>query len=757
MRKMLKKCISFFLAVSTAVMMISPMSVMAAGESETELFLPINDIEAPVITEMDQENEPVGLYTAEYAGEASDEEIQYWKQFSSKALYSQLSDEEKNWWDEMEESCIRIITGKEDVSYTVYAPLSNTSREEILKLLNMFRYSNPQYYFLEAASYYEGKSMALSLCQDCQDGAKRAEMTAELKAAIDSCLAQIDTDKKDEEIERAIYSLLAQDITYVLNSKFNQNVYSALVLHETVCAGYTMAMTLLLNGAGLEAAGVTGTAHSGSTWGNHAWNVVRIHGFWYLADATWGDQSSGVCYQWYNRSADTFRSDHDENDAYTAGMENAYYDGCISAWDEPVTYFKAGDYQYYIVNNNTARGQYKAKLVEMPDNADMSDVPPYVVYENRNYEVIDENSCRHAQTEIVNVRTATCGREGYTGDTYCTDCGKKLSDGSAVPKTSDHSWNDGVVTKEPTKTENGIRTYICTVCGAVKTESIDKLPDDSQSGTSQPDEALAADGWYEEEGLLYWYENGIRQGYNPDNPSYRGKEIYDPGTDAWYWLDNAQKGAVAKSKDVYQESDAGRYADREDGTGKWVRYDENGHMVKGWNEKGGNIYYFDLTYGTMAKGYATVGGVEYYFSATTGALEKTIGRAPEYGWKNIDGADYWYENYERQGCSPRSSYRGKELYDPGTDAWYWLDNVDGGKKATGKDVYQESDAGRWADREDGTGKWVRYDENGHMIKGWSTTSAGTYYFDPTYGTMAKGRAVIDGKDYYFDPVTGTLR
>ena len=27
-----------------------------------------------------------------------------------------------------------------------------------------------------------------------------------------------------------------------------------------------------------------------------------------------------------------------------------------------------------------------------------------------------------------------------------------------------------------------------------------------------------------------------------------------------------------------QESWAGQYADREDGTGKWVRYDENGHI-----------------------------------------------------------------------------------------------------------------------------------------------------------------------------------
>lgn len=66
------------------------------------------------------------------------------------------------------------------------------------------------------------------------------------------------------------------------------------------------------------------------------------------------------------------------------------------------------------------------------------------------------------------------------------------------------------------------------------------------------------------------------------NAFYRGKEIYGPATDAWYWLDSEQQGAKAVSKDVYQESHSA-YPDREDGTGKWVRYDENGRIVKGWD------------------------------------------------------------------------------------------------------------------------------------------------------------------------------
>lgn len=246
-------------------------------------------------------------------------------------------------------------------------------------------------------------------------------------------------------------------------------------------------------------------------------------------------------------------------------------------------------------------------------------------------------------------------------------------------------------------------------------------------------------GWVEENGKKYWYENGVKQG-----TTGRGKEIYDPNSDAWYWLDAVQGGAMTVSKDVYQESAAGQWADKPDGTGKWVRYDENGHMVKGWQTTDKGTYYFDLITGAMAKGAGDIDGVPCAFDEYTGI-------ALDGQWLTINGADFWYEKGVRQGLDGR----GKEIYDPASDAWYWLDAVDQGKKATSKDVYQESEAGQWADRADGTGKWVRYDAQGHMIKGWSADKR--YYFDPIYGTMAKGDAVIDGRTYHFDKNTGVLQ
>ena len=90
--------------------------------------------------------------------------------------------------------------------------------------------------------------------------------------------------------------------------------------------------------------------------------------------------------------------------------------------------------------------------------------------------------------EIRNRKEATCGEPGYSGDTYCNRCGKKLSSGKTIRATGNHSWNSGVVTKQPTYSNKGTRTYTCTVCGETKKESIPKLDQTSSNEpTTDPD------------------------------------------------------------------------------------------------------------------------------------------------------------------------------------------------------------------------------------------------------------------------------
>lgn len=68
---------------------------------------------------------------------------------------------------------------------------------------------------------------------------------------------------------------------------------------------------------------------------------------------------------------------------------------------------------------------------------------------------------------------ATCGAPGSV-DNVCERCNDKqhVKD---LPATGEHQWDEGVVTKEPTATETGIKTFTCTVCSATKTEDIVKV------------------------------------------------------------------------------------------------------------------------------------------------------------------------------------------------------------------------------------------------------------------------------------------
>ena len=79
----------------------------------------------------------------------------------------------------------------------------------------------------------------------------------------------------------------------------------------------------------------------------------------------------------------------------------------------------------------------------------------------------------HTKVEIPAVE-ATCTTNGITAGIKCSVCGEVLLASETVPAKG-HTWDDGKVTKEPTITAEGVKTYTCTVCGATKDEAIEKL------------------------------------------------------------------------------------------------------------------------------------------------------------------------------------------------------------------------------------------------------------------------------------------
>ena len=129
-------------------------------------------------------------------------------------------------------------------------------------------------------------------------------------------------------------------------------------------------------------------------------------------------------------------------------------------------------------------------------------------------------SCKHENTEVRDAKDATCTEEGYTGDTYCTDCGGKISSGEftglsnhdahvdnakdatctqegytgdvicknchtnilpgeVTPATGRHNYSEWIVDKEATETEDGRKGRICSDCGYAETQVIPKTGSDT--------------------------------------------------------------------------------------------------------------------------------------------------------------------------------------------------------------------------------------------------------------------------------------
>ena len=74
----------------------------------------------------------------------------------------------------------------------------------------------------------------------------------------------------------------------------------------------------------------------------------------------------------------------------------------------------------------------------------------------------------HEHSYDAVVTAPTCTEKGYT--THTCACGDSYVD--TYVDALGHAWDNGKVTKEPTETESGVKTFTCTRCGETKTETI---------------------------------------------------------------------------------------------------------------------------------------------------------------------------------------------------------------------------------------------------------------------------------------------
>lgn len=100
------------------------------------------------------------------------------------------------------------------------------------------------------------------------------------------------------------------------------------------------------------------------------------------------------------------------------------------------------------------------------------------------------NAENHVNTELQNAVAATCGKPGYTGDTYCADCDKKLKDGEEIPATAAHTYGEWTVVKEATEEAEGLKEKTCTVCGDTISETIPKVEKEPEKSPETGDGSI---------------------------------------------------------------------------------------------------------------------------------------------------------------------------------------------------------------------------------------------------------------------------
>ena len=76
------------------------------------------------------------------------------------------------------------------------------------------------------------------------------------------------------------------------------------------------------------------------------------------------------------------------------------------------------------------------------------------------------------KSETVRAKAPTCKENGYTGDEVCKVCHETLNKGTIIPKTDSHEWGKWTTVRESTCTEKGEQSRKCAVCGEEEIESL---------------------------------------------------------------------------------------------------------------------------------------------------------------------------------------------------------------------------------------------------------------------------------------------
>ena len=180
-----------------------------------------------------------------------------------------------------------------------------------------------------------------------------------------------------------------------------------------------------------------------------------------------GGTSEGKCVGLYEVEAMTYAASLEKQSS--AALSGIFVDGtAIEGFDPAVNAYEiaAGDVTAEAAENVgiTILPMYNGHVRILTVSEDGASTNVYTL-------TVPDEVCTHSVTELQNAEDATCTKPGYSGDVVCTECGMKIAFGSTIAALG-HKWNSGIITKEPTAEEDGIKTFTCITCSETRDETV---------------------------------------------------------------------------------------------------------------------------------------------------------------------------------------------------------------------------------------------------------------------------------------------
>ena len=284
-----------------------------------------------------------------------------------------------------------------------------------------------------------------------------------VNSIVQNAVTRCNSETNGSDYSKALWlhDWLLEQLDYDNSLKWS-SAESALTRSSGTCQAYERAYAKLLSAAGIE------NAETRDTHDGHTWNAMKLDGKWYQVDCTWDDSSEN--YYNFNRTHLYFALSDELMAIAHQGHNKIYTVGGYATPSNSLehNYFvQNGDAQQWVESyRNRIQENLNNKNTEFSIQADNSTYPPsiYGIQNGIIAYVMNQNEWFVNGKKVELVAKTNDIQFDFTV-TYPVEC-------------TNHDWDEGVITTEPTCTTKGVKTFTCNNCKTTKTEEVNALGHD---------------------------------------------------------------------------------------------------------------------------------------------------------------------------------------------------------------------------------------------------------------------------------------